>query len=62
MSNDRLFKALNGAHRGLLKISGGRLGWIAGKMPVLEITTIGHRSDNLQPVMLASPHQRTLHC
>ena len=55
--SDRLFKTLNGAHRGLLKISGGRLGWTAGKMPVLEITTIGRRSGNLRPVMLTSPHQ-----
>ena len=57
MPSDRLFKALNGAHRGLLKISGGRLGWTAGKMMVLEITTIGRRSGNTRPVMLTSPHQ-----
>ena len=57
MPSDRLFKALNGAHRGLLKISGGRLGWTAGNMPVLEITTIGRRSGNPRPVMLTSPHQ-----
>jgi len=57
MPSNRLFKALNVAHRGLLKISGGRLGWTAGKMPVLEITTIGRRSGNLRPVMLTSPHQ-----
>ena len=55
--SDRLFKTLNEVHRGLLKISGGRLGWTAGKMPVLEITTIGRRSGNLRPVMLTSPHQ-----
>ena len=57
MPSDRFFKALNGAHRGLLKISGERLGWTAGKMPVLEITTIGRRSGNPRPVMLTSPHQ-----
>ena len=57
MPSDRLFKALNGVHRGLLKISGGGLGWTAGKMPVLEITTIGRRSGNLRQVMLTSPHQ-----
>ena len=57
MPSNRLFKALNGAHRGLLKISGGGLGWTAGKMPVLEITTIGRRSGNLRPVILTSPHQ-----
>jgi len=57
MPSDRLFKALNGVHRGLLKISGGGLGWTAGKMPVLEITTIGRRSGNLRPVILTSPHQ-----
>ena len=56
MPSDRLFKALNGVHRGLLKISGGGLGWTAGKMPVLELTAIGRRSGNLRPVMLTSPH------
>ena len=57
MPSDRLFKALNGAHQGLLKISSGRIGWTAGRMPVLEITTIGRRSGNPRPVMLTSPHQ-----
>ena len=57
MPSDRLFKALNGVHRVLLKISGGGLGWTAGKMPVLELTTIGRRSGNSRPVMLTSPHQ-----
>ena len=57
MPSDRLFKVLNRVHRGLLKISGGGLGWTAGKMPVLELTTIGRRSGNSRPVMLTSPHQ-----
>ena len=34
---------MNGIHRALLKISGGRIGWEASKMPVLELTTTGRR-------------------
>ena len=57
MPSDRFLKAMNGVHQGLLKISGGRLGWTAWNMPVLELTTIGRRTGNPRPVMLTSPHQ-----
>lgn len=43
--------------QGLLKVSGGRLGWTTAGMPVLELTTIGRRSGRSHPVMLTSPHQ-----
>jgi deazaflavin-dependent oxidoreductase (nitroreductase family) len=48
---------MNYLHRGLLAISGGRLGWRAGKMPVLELTTTGRKSGRRHAVMLTSPVQ-----
>ena len=48
---------MNGVHRCLLKVSGGRLGWTAANMPVLELTTIGRKSGKPRSVMLTSPHQ-----
>ena len=41
---------------GLLRFSGGRLGWTAADMPVLELTTTGRRSGRSRSVMLTSPH------
>ena len=40
MPSDTMLKGMNALHRGLLKVSGGRLGWTAGKMPVLELIKI----------------------
>jgi deazaflavin-dependent oxidoreductase (nitroreductase family) len=62
MPNDFGFKVMNTVHRGLLKISGGRLGWEAQHMPVLELTTTGRKSGRPHSVMLTSPVQngRTL--
>lgn len=57
MASDLLFKTLNRMHRGLLKISGGRAGWTAGKMPVVELTTTGRRSGEPRTVMVTSPLQ-----
>ncbi len=57
MPSDAMLKTMNTMHRGLLKISGGRLGWTAGKMPVLELTTVGRKSGAKRSVMLTSPHQ-----
>ena len=55
MPSDGFLKAINGAHRGLLKISGGRLGWTFADMSVLELTTTGRRSGRSRSVMLTSP-------
>lgn len=55
MPSDRALKTMNGVHRLLLKISGGRLGWAAIGMPVLELTTIGRRSGEPRSVLLTSP-------
>jgi deazaflavin-dependent oxidoreductase (nitroreductase family) len=57
MSSDVRFKAMNAAHRILLKVSGGRLGWTAQDMPVLELTTTGRKSGQPRSVMLTSPLQ-----
>jgi len=58
MPTDRTLKAMNAFHRGLLKISGGRLGWRAGGMPVIELTTRGRKSGHSRVVMLTSPLQQ----
>ena len=57
MPSDFVLKTMNTVHRGLLKISGGRLGWNASRMPVLELTTIGRKSGRPHSVMLTSPVQ-----
>jgi deazaflavin-dependent oxidoreductase (nitroreductase family) len=48
---------MNAVHRGLLKVSGGRVGWHLAKMPVVELTTTGRRSGLRRSVMLTSPMQ-----
>jgi deazaflavin-dependent oxidoreductase (nitroreductase family) len=57
MPTDLAFKAMNLVHRGVLTLSGGRLGWQAGTMPVLELTTTGRKSGQPRSVMLTSPLQ-----
>jgi deazaflavin-dependent oxidoreductase (nitroreductase family) len=57
MPSDFGFKIMNGVHHGLLWITGGRLGWEAQHMPVLELTTIGRKSGRPHSVMLTSPVQ-----
>ena len=57
MPSDRFLKMMNRAHRSLLKGSGGKLGWAAAGMPVLELTTIGRKSGQPRSVMLTSPHR-----
>jgi len=57
MPSDIGFKAMNAIHRILLKVSGGRAGWTAMDMPVLELTTTGRKSGQPRSVMLTSPWQ-----
>ena len=57
MPSDFALKAMNAVHRGVLKLSFGRVGWDAAKMPVLELTTIGRKSGQPRAVMLTSPLQ-----
>lgn len=50
-------KAMNAVHRLALRFSGGRLGWTAQGMPVIELTTIGRKSGEPRSTMLTSPVQ-----
>lgn len=55
MPADFALKAMNGVHRLILGASGGRLGWEAMGMPVLELTTVGRKSGESRSVMLTAP-------
>ena len=55
MPADLVLKTMNNAHRLLVKITGGRLGYEAGGMPVLELTTTGRKSGRPRSVMLTAP-------
>lgn len=57
MANDTVLKTANRIHKTLLKLSGGRVGWQTGKMPVLRLTTTGRKSGKQRTVMLTTPHQ-----
>ena len=48
---------MNGVHRLVLGASRGRLGWSAGGMPVVELTTVGRRSGQARTTLLTSPYQ-----
>jgi deazaflavin-dependent oxidoreductase (nitroreductase family) len=58
MPSDFALKTMNALHRGILKLSGGRVGWKGGGMPVLELTTTGRKSGQPRAVMLTSPVQQ----
>ena len=58
MPSDLTLKAMNAAHRVMLAVSFGKLGWTAGTMPVLELTTIGRKSGRQHTVLLTSPIQQ----
>jgi deazaflavin-dependent oxidoreductase (nitroreductase family) len=55
--SDLALKTANAMHRALVKVTFGRIGWRAGPMPVLELTTIGRKSGHARSVMLTSPVQ-----
>ncbi len=57
MPSDAVLKSMNALHRAVLKLSFGHLGWDAGSMPVLELTTTGRKSGEPRSVMLTSPLQ-----
>jgi deazaflavin-dependent oxidoreductase (nitroreductase family) len=52
---DFQMKAMNLVHRGVLKLSGGRIGGQFGSMPVVELHTIGRRSGQPRTTMLTAP-------
>lgn len=49
---------MNAVHQIVLKASGGRIGWKAAGMPVLELTTVGRKSGKPHSIMLTSPVQQ----
>lgn len=55
MPSNGYMKFANSLHRGLIKISGGKLGWSAIGMSVVELTTTGAKSGEPRRVMLTSP-------
>lgn len=57
MPADIAMKAMNAVHRTILTVTRNRVGWQAGGMPVLELTTTGRRSGQRRTVMLTSPVQ-----
>jgi deazaflavin-dependent oxidoreductase (nitroreductase family) len=48
-------KAMNLTHRGVLAVSGGRLGRRIGTMPVVELHTTGRSSGKRRSTMLTAP-------
>lgn len=50
-------KTMNAVHRTMMTVTGGRIGWTAGNMPVIELTTTGRRSGQPRSTMLTTPWQ-----
>ena len=50
-----LFRAVTALHRAVFRLSRGRLLGRAGGMPVVILTTIGHRSGRTRRTMLTAP-------
>lgn len=46
---------MNALHRGVLRLSGNRIGATFAKLPLIELTTIGRKSGQPRTVMLAAP-------
>ncbi len=57
MPSDLVMKALNRFHRLVLGATGGRVGWEAWGMPVVELTTTGRRTGQSRTTLLTSPYQ-----
>lgn len=57
MPSEFVLKTMNTLHRTVMTVTGGRVGWSAGKMPVLELTTTGRKSGEPRSTMLTTPWQ-----
>lgn len=55
MPSSFALKTMNTVHRAMMTVSGGRMGWSAAKMPVLELTTTGRKSGQPRSTMLTAP-------
>jgi len=51
-------RTLNRVHRAVLALSGGRLGWTLGSMPVVELHTVGRATGKRRSAMLTAPVHR----
>lgn len=56
MPSDFVLKAMNVMHRSVMTLSRNRLGWSAGDMVVLELTTTGRKTGEPRKVLLTSPY------
>ncbi len=50
-----LFRIVTAVHRAVFRLSGGRLLGRAGGLPVVMLTTTGHRSGRKRRTMLTAP-------
>ncbi len=55
MPSNFTLKAMNAVHRAMIAVSGGRVGWDIGRMPVVELTTTGRKSGQPRSAMLTAP-------
>ena len=55
MPSNFSLRVMNGAHRFVIAITGGRFGWFMYGMPMLELTTTGRKSGEKRSTMLSSP-------
>ena len=55
MPSDFSMRVMNGVHRAIMTVTGGRRGWSLGGMPVLELTTTGRKSGQRRSTMLTAP-------
>lgn len=53
--SDAGMKLMNGVHRAVLTLSGGRLGWTLGRMPTVELHTTGRVSGIRRSTLLTAP-------
>jgi deazaflavin-dependent oxidoreductase (nitroreductase family) len=52
-----MLKTMNALHRGVMKLTFGKVGWSGAGMPVVELTTIGRKSGQPRTVLLTTPYQ-----
>lgn len=52
---DLSMRAMSAAHRTLLRVTGGRVGWTFGTIPAVELHTIGRTSGQRRSTMLTAP-------
>lgn len=57
--SDLTLKTMNAVHRFVQRATFGKLGWQAGPMPVVELTTTGRKSGQPRTVLLTSPVQES---